>query len=141
MEGSLAQNNAFLNIFAGLFAIFGAAALFLATIGLYGVLSFSVAQRSQEVGLRMALGAAPRDVWRLIIGQGFRQLAVGLGIGLVLAILLGRGLAVMLYQVSPTDPIVIGSILLVLSLAGLAACYFPARRAVRVDPLDAMRAE
>ncbi|NKB88187.1 MAG: FtsX-like permease family protein [Acidobacteria bacterium] len=141
MDGSLAQSNAFLNIFAALFAVFGAAALFLATIGLYGVLSFSVAQRKQEVGLRMALGATPRHVWRLIIGQGFRQMAVGLGIGLGLAVLLANGLAPFFVDVSPTDPVVIGSILLVLSLAGLAACYFPARRAVRVDPLDAMRAE
>lgn len=141
MEGSLAQANSFLNIFAVLFAVFGAAALFLATIGLYGVLSFSVAQRRQEVGLRMALGAAPRDVWRLIMGQGLRQLAIGLGIGLALALLLGRGISVMLYEVSPTDPVVIGAILVILTLAGLAACYFPARSATRVDPLDAMRAE
>jgi len=141
MEGSLAQANSFLNIFAALFAVFGAAALFLATIGLYGVLSFSVSQRSHEVGLRMALGAAPRDVWRLILGQGLRQLAVGLGIGLALAFLLGRGIAVMLYEVSPTDPVVISGILVILTLAGLAACYFPARRAVRVDPLEAMRGD
>jgi predicted permease len=141
MEGALAASNAFLNIFAVLFGIFGAAALFLATIGLYGVLSFSVQQRRHEVGLRVALGATPGDVWKLVVGQGFKQLTIGLAIGLGLAFVLGRGLAVILYQVSPTDPVVIGSILIVLMAAGLAACFFPARRATRVDPLEAMRAE
>ena len=93
------------------------------------------------MGLRMALGASPRDVRRLILGQGLRQLAIGLGIGLALAFLLGRGLAVMLYEVSPTDPVVIGGILVILLAAGMTACYFPARRATRVDPLEAMRTD
>lgn len=141
MDEALATSNAFLNIFAALFVAFGAAALFLATIGLYGVLSFSVSQRTHEVGLRVALGATPNDVWRLILGQGFKQLCIGLAIGLLLAFALGRGISVMLYQVSPTDPLVIGGILLILMVAGLGACYFPARRATRVDPLEAMRAE
>ena len=141
MDDALATANSFLNIFAVLFVSFGAAALFLATIGLYGVLSFSVSQRSHEVGLRVALGASPRDVWRLILGQGFKQLAAGLAVGLLLALALGRGISVMLYQVSPSDPVVIGGILVILMAAGMTACYFPARRATRVDPLEAMRAE
>jgi predicted permease len=141
MLDAMTNGLAFLNVFAGLFVIFGAAALFLATIGLYGVLSFSVAQRSHEVGLRVALGATPRDVRWLVLAQGFRQLAIGLVIGLLLAFGLGSGMSVMLYQVSPTDPFVMGGIVLVLLAAGLIACYVPARRATRVDPLDAMRAD
>jgi predicted permease len=141
MDAALTNSFAFLNVFAGLFIIFGAAALFLATIGLYGVLSFSVAQRSHEVGLRVALGATPADVRKLVLGQGFKQLALGLVIGLLLAFGLGSGISVMLYQVSPTDPVVMGGIVLVLLVVGLIACYVPARRATRIDPLDAMRAE
>lgn len=141
MSEALDNNFAFLNIFAGLFIIFGAAALVLATIGLYGVLSFSVAQRTHEVGLRVALGASPSDVRGMILKQGFVQLVVGLVIGLGLAMLLGSGLQVLLYEVSPTDPVVLGGIVLVLMTAGLLACWVPARRATRVDPLDAMRAE
>lgn len=141
MNEALANNFSFLNVFAALFIIFGISALVLATIGLYGVLSFSVTQRRHEVGLRVALGATPGNVRGMVLRQGFRQLVIGLAIGLALAFALGRGISVLLYQVSPTDPIVIGGIVLVLLVAGLVACYIPARRATRVDPLEAMRME
>jgi len=141
MDAALVNASSFLNIFAVMFVIFGGAALFLATVGLYGVLSFSVSQRRHEVGLRVALGATSADVRKLILGQGFRQLAIGLAIGLVLSFGLGTMLQAMLYEVSAADPVVLGSIVVVLMAAGLLACYIPARRATRVDPLEAMRIE
>lgn len=124
-----------------MFTIFGAAALFLATVGLYGVLAFSVSQRTHEVGLRVALGAAPGDVTRLVMRQGLRQLVTGTVIGLLLAAGLGRLMSFVLYQVEPLDPVVFGGIAVILMVTGMVASYLPARRATRVDPLVAMRSE
>jgi len=124
-----------------MFTVFGAAALFLASIGLYGVLSFSVNQRRRELGLRLALGAAPLGVVRLVLGQTGLQLAVGMTIGLGLSILLGRGLSFVLFGVAPADMSVLVGVAGLLSVTGVVACILPARRATRVDPMVAMHTE
>ncbi|NNK62119.1 MAG: ABC transporter permease [Gemmatimonadetes bacterium] len=124
-----------------LLGAFGAIALFLAAIGVYGVLAYAVEQRTGEVGIRMALGADRADVRSLILGDGMRLVAAGLGLGLVAALVLSGTLSSLLFGVQPRDPTVYGIVLLVLALVGLAASLIPAMRATRVDPLTAMRAE
>ncbi len=141
LRASIDNTQQFLRIFGVMFTIFGAAALFLATVGLYGVLAFSVSQRTHEVGLRVALGAAPSDVVGLVMRQGMRQLVVGMLLGLLLAAGLGRLLSFVLYDVQPLDPVVFGGIVVILTVTGLVASYLPARRATWVDPLVAMRSE
>lgn len=135
------QNSWFYWIFGGLFMVFGAVALFLAAVGLYGVMAFSVSRRTHEVGIRMALGARAEQVLGLILRQGLRQIVVGLVLGLGLAFGLSRLLTVILYQVEPGDPLVFSGIAALLATVGLLACFLPARRAARVDPVVAMRAE
>lgn len=125
---------------ATLLAIFGAMALFLAAIGLYGVMSYSVSQSSRELGLRMALGASGRDLLRLVIARGLRLTIAGIVIGAGAALLLTRLMADLLYQVSPRDPIAFSVALLVLITVALIACFLPARRATRIDPVRALRA-
>jgi predicted permease len=139
MEQVVDLSTWFYGTFGTLFSAFGVAALFLAAIGLYGVMAFSVGRRAQEMGVRLALGASPGDVLRLVLKQGLIQLGVGLGIGLVLALPLARGLQVVLFGVGPADPLVLGAVALVLALSGVLACLIPARRATRVDPMTAMR--
>jgi len=124
-----------------LFVVFGFSALALATIGLYGVMSFSVGQRAREIGVRMALGAQARDVQTMVLRQGAVQIAAGLLLGLGLAALLSRGLTVLLFGVQPWDPKVFMAVVVTLTLAALAACLVPARRATRIDPVDALRCE
>jgi len=131
----------FYRVFGALFMIMGAVALVLAAVGLYGVMAFNVSRRTREMGVRMALGARPRDVVRLIMRQGLVQLAIGLVLGLGLAYGLGSLLRVILFQVSPLDAVTYGATLAVLSLSALAASYIPARRATRVDPMVALRYE
>jgi len=126
-------------MFGSLFTIFGIAALFMAAVGLYGVMSFSVAQRRQEMGVRMALGASGSDILRMVLRRGGIQLAVGVGVGLLLGYGMGRPLSVMTYEVNLADPRLYVLIVLTLSLAGLAACMVPARAATRTDPVEAMR--
>ena len=121
--------------------IFGFVALFLAGIGLYGVMAFSVSRRTQEVGVRMALGAQRGDVLGLILRQGLLQLGVGLFFGLALAALLSRMLQIVLFQVEPRDPVIFLVIALALLAIGLLASYMPTRRATRVDPVAALRYE
>ena len=119
----------------------GGVALLLAALGLYGVTSYSVTQRTHEVGVRVALGANARQVLTVFLGEGFRLAAVGVVVGSVIALAAGRLLASQLYGVGPNDPATLGGTALVLSLVALAASYFPARRATRVSPIIALRSE
>jgi putative ABC transport system permease protein len=122
-----------------LVALFGAMALFLAAIGLYGVMSYSVAQGMRELGLRMALGADAHDLLRLVVSRGLRLTIAGIVIGAIAAVMLARLLGDLLYKVSPRDPFAYGSALVVLLVVALLACFFPARRATRIDPVLALR--
>jgi putative ABC transport system permease protein len=138
-EQALAENLWAVNVFGGLFAVFGLGALLLAAVGLYGVMAFSVRQRTQEVGIRMALGARAGNVLRMVIRQGVTQMAIGLVVGLGLGGLLARGLGGFLTLVDRWDPSVFGSIALVLLGTGVLASWIPAQRAVRVSPVEALR--
>jgi len=126
---------------ANVLGSFGVLALVLAAIGIYGVMSYVVAGRTREIGLRMALGAQLRHVRQLILGQGMILASIGLGLGLVIVFILARFLTSMLYGVSPTDPITFIAITFLLAAVALVACYIPARRAARVDPMVALREE
>ena len=126
---------------ANVLASFGILALVLAAIGIYGVMSYVVAGRTREIGLRMALGAQLRHVRQLILGQGMILAGIGLAVGLVIVFILARFLTSMLYGVSPTDPITFTAITFLLAAVALVACYIPARRAARVDPMVALREE
>lgn len=139
MEEMLERNIFFQNLFATLFAIFGGAALLLAAVGIYGVIAFSVNQRTQEIGIRMALGAQRQNVLNMILRQGMLQLLVGLGIGLSLSFFASKLLANVLVDVQPRDPVTFTLVIVVLALVTLVACWIPARRATRTDPLVAIR--
>ena len=124
-----------------LFLIFGVLALLLAVVGLYGVKSYIVSQRTREIGIRMALGASPRDVLAMVLREGAALSAVGVALGLPLAALLGFALSSLLYDVKPLDPVVFLAAPALLALAALVATWLPARRATRVTPLTALRAD
>ena len=124
-----------------LLSIFAALALLLACVGIYGVISYLVGQRTHEIGIRVALGAERRDVMCLVLGQGARMALVGVAVGLAGALGLTRLMASQLFGVSPHDPLTFAAVALLLVAIALAACYFPARRATRVDPLIALRHE
>ncbi len=124
-----------------LLGIFAAVALALAAIGIYGVVSYSVANRTREMGIRMALGAGQRDILGTVLRHGMVPSAIGIGIGIVGAVGLTRVLSSMLYGVAPTDLATFGGVAVVLALVAALACYVPARRATKVDPIIAVRAE
>jgi putative ABC transport system permease protein len=123
------------------FALFAAIALVLASVGIYGVLAYSVSQRTHEIGIRLALGAQATDVLKLIVGQGMKLVLVGIGIGLGGALALTRLMKTLLYDVSTTDPATFALIALLLLAVALLACWLPAWRATKVDPLKALRHE
>jgi len=124
-----------------LLSAFAGLALVLACIGIYGVMAYSVAQRTHEIGIRMALGAQKNDVLRMVIGQGFRLTLLGTVMGIAGAIALTRFLSTLLYAVKPTDPLTFVAVSLLLTAVALLACYIPARRAMRVDPVVALKYE
>lgn len=141
LQDSLFQGAWPFRVFGALFMAFGFAAPFLATVGLYGVMAFSVRQRTQEIGVRMALGAAGSAVLGMFMRQGLRQIGFGLVLGLGLGAGLSRLMRTMLFRVQPWDPVVFSAIAVVLATSALIACFIPARRAMRVDPLVALRYE
>jgi predicted permease len=126
---------------SGALAIFGGLGLVLAAVGLYGVMSYSVRQRTKEIGIRMAIGAQPRQILKQVVGQGLTLTLMGLGFGLVATLAATRAIASILFGVSAADPATFASIPLFLLLVALLACYLPARRAMNVDPLEALRHE
>jgi putative ABC transport system permease protein len=124
-----------------LIGFFGITALLLATAGVFGVMAYSVSRRTREFGVRMALGAATGDVLRMVLGQGLRTILIGVVIGIAGSLALTRTVASMLFGVTATDPITFGAVTLLLVAAALLACYIPARRATKVDPMIALRYE
>jgi predicted permease len=141
LDQVLAQQRWTFRIFGSMFAVFAGIALVLAAVGLYAVTAYSVAQRTQEIGIRMALGALPRSVMWLVLKRALVQLAIGLPIGLAGAYGVGQVLQSLLVQTSPSDPVILGSITAVLATVAVAACLWPARRAARLDPMLALRYE
>lgn len=139
LEGVIHENTWGVRVFGTLFTAFGFAALFLATVGLYGMISFSVRRRTQEIGVRMALGATPGDVLRMVLGHGMVPVAAGLLLGLGLGALLTSALRGLVFNMNPLDPATFVGIGFVLLLTGLVACLVPARRAVAVNPIEALR--
>jgi putative ABC transport system permease protein len=116
-------------------------ALLLGTVGLYGVIAYAVSQRTREIGIRMALGASRRNVMRLVLGEAMWVILTGLAIGLAGSLALTRFLSSLLFGVTATDPLTFAGVAVLLALVALAACYIPARRSMRVDPMIALRYE
>jgi putative ABC transport system permease protein len=124
-----------------LLTLFASVALILAAVGIYGVISYSVAQRTKEFGVRIALGAQRRDVLGIVLGGGLLLALAGIGVGLIGAFILTRFLSTLLFGVTPTDPITFIVVSVLLGLVAFLASYIPARRATRVDPMVALRYE
>jgi predicted permease len=141
MEESIDDSLASQRLTMTLLSVFAGLALLLASIGLYGVMALIVTQRTRELGIRFALGASRGDVLRLVLGQGAVLVGIGLAAGLFGAFVASRALRSVLYNVAPLDPTALISALLTLSMVALIACFVPARRASRVDPIEALRAD
>jgi len=139
MQGVIRQETWFYYVFGTLFIVFGGAALFMATVGLYGVLSFAVSRRTREMGIRMALGASARDVVRLVLRQGGLQLVFGLTLGLAIALLLTKVIGILMFEVAPRDPPVFALVVALIAAVGVLASLVPARRATGVEPVTALR--
>jgi predicted permease len=141
LENRLAENRLSVSLLGGMFTVFAGIALVLASVGQYAVIAHSVSQRTQEIGVRRAMGGTDRDILRLVLAQGLRPLALGVGIGLPAAFGITHVLRAALIGVSPGDPVTFLGVVVVLVLAGVLGCAIPARRAVRVDPVVALRCE
>jgi putative ABC transport system permease protein len=141
LRDRLAKDLAYPQFRALVLSVFAAIALLLASVGLYAVLSQTVAARTAEIGVRMALGARPRDIVRLVAAQGAAPTAVGFGAGLAAAVAIARVLSVLLFGIGAADPSAIAAVAAVLAISAAAATYIPARRASRIDPLTALRSE
>jgi len=137
VDDALAQSR--LNLV--LMSLFGAAALLLACVGIYGVFSYAVGQRTREIGIRMALGQEPHQIRNLVLGDGVRMIAISVGIGLAVSLVLSRAVASLLYGVNPTDPGTFVLMAAILAIVALAGCYVPARRATAVNPLVALKTD
>jgi putative ABC transport system permease protein len=137
----LAQKRLSANLMGGVFSVFAAIALLLATVGLYAVIAHSIGQRTQEIGVRLAIGGTRGDILRLVYAQGMRPLLLGMAVGLPAAFGIAHLLRMVLIGVSPGDPVTFLAVVLVLAIAGALGCAIPARRAMRVDPIVALRYE
>jgi putative ABC transport system permease protein len=141
LESMVADQAAPRRLAALLIGVFAGLALLLAAVGIYGVMSYAVAQRTQEIGIRMALGAPQREILRMVLRHGTAMALAGVGIGLLAALALARLITKLLFQTSANDPPTFALVPLLLLTVALLACYLPARRAARVDPLVALRYE
>ena len=141
LDESLKNSIAGRRLNALLLSAFSVVALVLALAGVYGVMAYSVAKRTAEIGVRVALGAGPANVLRQIVTTGVRPAVIGIGIGLAGALALSRFLSSLLYEIEPTDPTTYVAVALLLGAASLLSCYLPARRALRIDPVAALREE
>ena len=141
MDQVVAENNSARRLSVELITVFAGLALLLASLGIYGVISYVVVRRNHEIGVRVAVGAQRKDILQLVLGQGARLAAIGLAAGLVASLGAGRALSSLLFEVSPFDPMTLGGVSALLAAVALLACYLPARQATRVDPLVALRHE
>jgi len=141
LEDRISQSRLNVSSWGMMFSIFAAVALLLASVGLYAVIAHSVSQRTREIGVRMAVGGTTLDIVRLVFAQGMRQIAIGLAIGLPLAVAATRVLQAALVGVSPGDPVTFLAVIAVLVVIGALGCAIPARRALRVDPVVALRVD